>query len=80
MRENGINDLTPQNEKTFYFRHKEQVLAFGNNNLKQSVGKDISANRMEVYFLRYSTCISIYFFNWKYNLTIATTTKQTYLL
>ena len=33
--ENDINDLTPQNEKTtFYFKQKEQVLAFGNNNLK----------------------------------------------
>ena len=33
--ENDINDPTPQNEKTtFYFKHKVQVLAFGNNNLK----------------------------------------------
>ena len=33
--ENDINDLTPQNENTiFYFKHKVQVLAFGNNNLK----------------------------------------------
>ena len=33
--ENGINDLTPHNEKTtFYFKHKVQVLTFGNNNLK----------------------------------------------
>mgnify|MGYP006964560595 CR=1 FL=1 len=33
--ENDINDLTPQNKKTtFYFKQKEQVLAFGHNNLK----------------------------------------------
>ena len=33
--ESDINDLTPQNEKkTFYFKHKVQVLTFGNNNLK----------------------------------------------
>ena len=32
---NGINDLTPHNGKTtFYFKHKVQVLAFGNSNLK----------------------------------------------
>ena len=35
MSENDINDVTPQNEKaTFYFKHKVQVLAFGNDNLK----------------------------------------------
>ena len=33
--EKDINDLIPQNGKTkFYFKHKVQVLAFGNNNLK----------------------------------------------
>ena len=34
MSENDINDLTPKNEKTTFYVHKVQVLAFAKNNLK----------------------------------------------
>ena len=46
MCENDINDLTPQNEKAAFIVNttEVQVLAFGDNNLKQSVEIDPSAN------------------------------------
>ena len=46
MSENDVNDPTPQDERqTFYFlTQSTRVLSFGNNNLKSSMGIDLSAN------------------------------------